>query len=221
MFHQNTFTEKNVSWISRISITSGIFILLYRCTAKILNITFSNSDQHAQLTCIYLSTVDREIFTLKIILTKNFHADKFSRFRSILEYFLCKMFYSRVKFSRLVSTTKLFQQRNFPNLRYMTKLTAFCVHHIWFHVWLRRDKKNINLTCQSFHVEAVQSDQQLPTWVKLTNHVTCITGKTGLQYKHFTCYIYWPHSQAKWIQPGNEATTLFWKGDTSHAVKCM
>ena len=53
-------------------------------------------------------TVDREIFMLKIIRIKNFRVDKFSWFRSILEIFLRKMFYSRVKFSRLVSTAKLF-----------------------------------------------------------------------------------------------------------------
>ena len=33
-------------------------------------------------------TVDREIFTLKIIRLKNFRVDKFSRFRSIHEIFL-------------------------------------------------------------------------------------------------------------------------------------
>ena len=55
-----------------------------------------------------MSTVDRDIFTLKIIRVKNFCVDKFSRFRLILEIFLRKLFYSRVKFSRSVSTTKLF-----------------------------------------------------------------------------------------------------------------
>ena len=34
------------------------------------------------------STVDREIFTLKIICVKNVHVVKFSRFRSIREIFL-------------------------------------------------------------------------------------------------------------------------------------
>ena len=55
-----------------------------------------------------LSTVDWEIFTLKIIRVKNFCVDKFSRFRLILEIFLHTMFYSRVKFLWLVSTVKLF-----------------------------------------------------------------------------------------------------------------
>ena len=54
------------------------------------------------------NTVHWEIFTLKIICVKNFRVDKFSRFRSILEIFLRKMFYSRVQFSQLVSTVKLF-----------------------------------------------------------------------------------------------------------------
>ena len=44
-----------------------------------------------------LVTVDREILTLKIICVKNFRVDKFLRIRSILEIFLHKMFYSRVK----------------------------------------------------------------------------------------------------------------------------
>ena len=35
-----------------------------------------------------LTTVDREIFTLKIIRVKNFRVVKFSRFRSIREIFL-------------------------------------------------------------------------------------------------------------------------------------
>ena len=48
---------------------------------------------------------DQEIFTLKII-----HVESFRVFvvHSIFETFLPKMFYSRVKFSWLVSTTKLF-----------------------------------------------------------------------------------------------------------------
>ena len=33
-------------------------------------------------------TIDREIFTLKIICVKNFHVNKFSWFRSICEIFL-------------------------------------------------------------------------------------------------------------------------------------
>ena len=45
---------------------------------------------------------------LKIIRVENFCVDEFLRFRSILEIFLPKMFYLRVKFSRLVSTAKLF-----------------------------------------------------------------------------------------------------------------
>ena len=53
-------------------------------------------------------TVDREIFMLKIIHVKNFRVDKFLQFHSILEIFLRKMFYLHVKFSRLVSTAKLF-----------------------------------------------------------------------------------------------------------------
>ena len=107
----------------------------------------------------YYNTVDREIFTLKIVCIKNFRVDKFSWFRSIHEIFLtinnynmdehldsskhlvyyqvtgepgiagysrrsdiylggCRLhvhtysliiaLFSRVKFSRLVSTTKLF-----------------------------------------------------------------------------------------------------------------
>ena len=59
-------------------------------------------------TFILETTVDREIFMLKIIRVKNFSVDKFSQFRSILEIFLRKMFCLHVKFSRLVSTAKLF-----------------------------------------------------------------------------------------------------------------
>ena len=55
-----------------------------------------------------LIIVDQKIFTLKIIHVKNFCADKFSQFHSILEIFLRKMFYSCVKFSQLVLTAKLF-----------------------------------------------------------------------------------------------------------------
>ena len=36
--------------------------------------------------------------------------------------------YSRVKFSRSVSTAKLFYQRNFPDLRYITELASHCLH---------------------------------------------------------------------------------------------
>ena len=45
-----------------------------------------------------MNTVDQEIFTLKIIHVQNVCVDKFPRFLSILEIFLRKMFYSRVKF---------------------------------------------------------------------------------------------------------------------------
>ena len=48
-----------------------------------------------------MTTVDREIFMLKIIRAKNFRIDKFPRFCLILEIFLRKMFYLHVKFSRL------------------------------------------------------------------------------------------------------------------------
>ena len=53
------------------------------------------------------STVEREIFTLKIICVKIFCVDKFSRFRSILEH---KMFHSHVKFSRLIGHNRKISQ---------------------------------------------------------------------------------------------------------------
>ena len=68
-----------------------------QCTSTI--VILKKADRH---------TVDREIFTLKIIRVKNFRVDKFSRLRPILEIFQLKIFYSRVKFSGLVSTVKLF-----------------------------------------------------------------------------------------------------------------
>ena len=54
------------------------------------------------------NTVDWEIVTLKIIRIKNFRVDKISRFRSILESLLRKLFYLCVKFSWSVSTAKFF-----------------------------------------------------------------------------------------------------------------
>ena len=57
---------------------------------------------------ISIYTIDREIFTLKIICAKNFRVDKFLRFGSIIEIFWSKLFHSRVKFSRSVSTAKLY-----------------------------------------------------------------------------------------------------------------
>ena len=43
------------------------------------------SSIYQQLLCLMYTTVDREIFTLKIICVKNFRVVKFSRFRSIHE----------------------------------------------------------------------------------------------------------------------------------------
>ena len=72
---------------------------------------------------------------LKIVLVKNFRVDKFSRFRFILEIFLRKMFYSRVKYLRLVSTVKLFNNEIFliygMSLKYRKdklKFISFCIH---------------------------------------------------------------------------------------------
>ena len=47
------------------------------------------------------------IFYVKNKFKKNVRVDKFSQFSSILEIFLRKVFYLRVKFLRLVSTVKL------------------------------------------------------------------------------------------------------------------
>ena len=55
-------------------------------------------------------TVDREIFTLKIIRVKNFRVDKFSRFHSILEIFLCKCLICTVGLNRKIILTVKFSR---------------------------------------------------------------------------------------------------------------
>ena len=59
-------------------------------------------------------TVDREIFTLKIIRIKSFRVDKFSRFCSILEIFLRKMFIRVLNFCSWSQPWNYFNSEIFP-----------------------------------------------------------------------------------------------------------
>ena len=92
------------------SFLCGMVIIVY--SRKSLTQTHWDQRVFGELKCaepiLFIYKVDQEIFTLKIIRVKNFRVDKFSRFRSILTIFLCKMFHLRVKFSWLISTAKLF-----------------------------------------------------------------------------------------------------------------
>ena len=61
-----------------------------------------------------MTTVDREIFTLKIICAKKFRVDKFSRFRLILEIFCVKCFICMLNFHGWSQLRNYFNSVIFP-----------------------------------------------------------------------------------------------------------